>query len=155
VSRLTRPSLAPYSATHRPQNEQYFREQRNELLRRTEFVTIAPMPPVPAVLASSEPAVQELYRALLLFCHDLGPYSIEEKRTSVHLVRKSAFAGVHPRRKHLVFTVKSASAIDNGRIFKSEQVSKSRWHHEIKLIDRTDLNPELLEWLRDGYNISA
>ena len=96
-----------------------------------------------------------MYRALLLFCHDLGPFSVEEKKTSVHLVRKSAFAGVHPRRKHLVFTVKSASAIRNDRIFKSEQVSKSRWHHEIKLIDRADLNPELLGWLQDGYDISA
>jgi len=112
------------------------------------------MPPVPAVLASSEPAVQKLYRALLLFCRELGPFSVEEKKTSVHLVRNSAFAGVHPRRKHLVFTVKSDSAIDNDRIFKSEQVSKSRWHHEIKLIDPTDLDKELLGWLRDGYNIS-
>ena len=110
------------------------------------------MPPVPAALSSSEPEVHELYRALLLFCRALGPFSVD---ASVHLVRKSAFAGVHPRRKHLVFTVKSAAEIDSDRIFKSEQVSKSRWHHEIKLNDRTDLNPELLGWLRDGYNISA
>lgn len=113
------------------------------------------MPPIPAVLASFEPAVQELYQALLVFCRDLGPSSIEEKKTSLHLARKSALAGVHPRRKHLVFTLKSASAIDNDRIFKSEQVSKSCWHHEIKLIDLTGLNEELLGWLRDGTNISA
>jgi hypothetical protein len=113
------------------------------------------MPHVPAALTSYEPEVHELYRALLLFCRDLGPFSVEEKKTSVHLVRKSAFAGVHPRRKHLVLTVKSASEIDSDRIFKSEQVSKSRWHHEIKLVDLKDLNPELLDWLRDGYNISA
>jgi hypothetical protein len=85
----------------------------------------------------------------------LGPFSVEEKKTSVHLVRKSAFAGIHPRRRHLVLTVKSASEIDSDRIFKSEQVSKSRWHNEIKLVDLTDLNPELLDWLREGYNISA
>jgi len=113
------------------------------------------MLPIPAALSSSEPAVQELYRALLLLCDDLGPFSIEEKKTSVHLVRKSAFAGVHPRCKHLVFTVKSPAAIRNDRIFKSEQLSKSRWHHEIKLTNLTDLNRELLGWLRDGYNISA
>jgi len=113
------------------------------------------MAPLPAALSSSEPEVQALYRALVLFCRGLGPFSVEEKKTSIHLVRKSAFAGVHPRRKHLVLTVKSALAISNSRIFKSEHVSKSRWHHEIKLIEPSDLNPELLAWLRDGYDISA
>lgn len=110
---------------------------------------------VPAALASSEPKVQELYQKLLLFCRDLGSFSVEEKKTSIHLVRKSAFAGVHPCRQHLVITVKAASAIRSSRIFKSEQVSKSRWHHKIKLLKRTDLDAELSGWLREGYDISA
>lgn len=110
---------------------------------------------VPAALSTSEPEVQDLYQALVLFCHDVGPYSVEEKKTSIHLVRKSAFAGVHPRRKHLVLTVKAASAINSDRIFTSEQVSKSRWHHEIRLTGPTDLDQELLGWLRQAYGISA
>ena len=119
------------------------------------FGRMAVMGPVPLALNSCEPAVQELYRALLSFCREAGPFTVEEKKTSIHLVRKSAFAGVHPRRKHLVLTVKSGEAIVNDRIFKSEQVSKSRWHHEVKLNGPEDLNRELLEWVRAGYAISG
>jgi hypothetical protein len=110
---------------------------------------------VPAAFMSSELEVHELYRAVLLFCRELGPFSVEEKKTSVHLVRKSAFAGVHPRRKHLVLTVKAASKIDSDRIMKSEQVSTSRWHHDIKLVSPADLDPELLAWMRAGYSVSG
>ena len=113
------------------------------------------MPNVPAVLAASEPIAHELYGELIKFARRCGEFTVEEKKASLHLVRKSAFAGVHPRKKHLVLTIKAAGPIKNNRVFRSEQVSNSRWHHEVKLSDKSDFDAELLGWLEAAYSISA
>ena len=113
------------------------------------------MSAVPALLAASEPGVRELYDDLLRMAGQCGPFEVEEKKTSLHLVRKSAFVGVHPRKKHLVVTLKAAGPVSSARIFKSEQVSKSRWHHEVKLASAADVDTELLVWMREAYEISA
>ncbi len=45
----------------------------------------------------SDPIVQELYESLLSKLKTIGPYKIESKKTSIHLVSRVAFLGVHPR----------------------------------------------------------
>jgi hypothetical protein len=74
-------------------------------------------------------------------------------RTSIHLVRSSAFAGVHPRKAHLLLTVKAAAPIPSGRIVKTEQVSANRWHLDVKLAVAGDIDAELLAWLRAAYEL--
>jgi len=69
-------------------------------------------------------AMNSLYAALLDALRDVGPFQEEVKKTSIHLVRDSAFLGVHPRKTHLLVTVKSDRAIESPRVFKAEQVSK-------------------------------
>ena len=46
-----------------------------------------------------------------------------ETKTSIHLVRASAFLGVHPRKQHLMVTVKAGNAIESPRIAEAEQMS--------------------------------
>jgi hypothetical protein len=69
---------------------------------------------------------------LLTALHPLGLFDEEVKKTSVHLVRGSAFAGIHPRREFLIVTIKSAKQIDSEHALRSEQVSKNRWHCDVK-----------------------
>ena len=85
----------------------------------------------------------------------LGAFKEEVKKTSIHLARKSAFAGVHPRKEQLLLTIKAAQPICSKRIVKSEQVSKSRWHEEVKVAVVGDIDAELLGWLRDAYELCA
>ena len=72
------------------------------------------------------------------------------KKTSIHLVRSSAFAGVHPRKAHLLVTIKAVAPIPGGRIVKSEQVSANRCHLDVKLAVAGDIDAELLAWLREA-----
>src|SRR5437879_4517592 len=106
-------------------------------------------------LAFIEPETRDLYAELLRALESLGKFAEERKKTSVHLVRKSAFAGVHPRRKYLIGTVKAAEPIDSQRIFKTGQVSKSRWHCDLKLTTKSEIDAELLGWLAKAYDISG
>ncbi|MBI3209526.1 MAG: DNA replication protein DnaC [Candidatus Solibacter usitatus] len=105
-------------------------------------------------LAVAEPETKELYAHLLKALSKSVKFKEEKKKTCIHLVRTSAFAGVHARKKHLVITIKAPGPIASERVFKSEQVSKSRWHHELKLASRAEIDVELLCWLQQGYEIS-
>lgn len=106
-------------------------------------------------LDKAGPAALELYRALLATAGKVGPFTEEIKKTSIHLVRKSAFAGVQARKEHLILTLKSEKQIRSKRVFKAEQVSKSRWHSEIRLAAEGELDKELFGWLKQSYAISA
>jgi hypothetical protein len=60
-------------------------------------------------VAAASTVSRQLYTDLLAAIKPIGPFREEIKKTSIHLVRGSAFAGVHPRKQYLVLTVKPAS----------------------------------------------
>jgi hypothetical protein len=77
-------------------------------------------------LTLAGPVSRQLFKELLAALKPVGAFREEVKKTSVHLIRKSAFAGLHPRKEYLVLTVKAEKAIRSPRIFKAEQVSTNR-----------------------------
>jgi len=100
------------------------------------------------------PAVLATYRAILEQARSLGPVKEESKKTSIHLVRATAFAGVATRKKWLVLTLKSASDLRSPRIVKHEQASARRWHLEVKLDEPSQVDREVRAWLNAAYDIS-
>jgi hypothetical protein len=100
-------------------------------------------------------SVAEIYRRILEAAESIGPFREEPKKTSIHLVTKSAFAGVATRKDAIVLTIKSASDIASMRIVKREQTSANRWHLEIRLDDPKQVDRELTSWLADAMRLSA
>jgi hypothetical protein len=76
------------------------------------------------------------------------------KKTSIHLVNKTAFAGVATRKSSLFLNIKSASPIEHPRIAKVEKVSANRFHQEVKITDPKEIDAELLAWLKRAYELS-
>lgn len=101
------------------------------------------------------PEVRLVYDAVVAAARNFGPVEEDPKKTSIHLNRKSAFAGIQTRREFLIFTVKSPVKVASDRITKQEQVSANRWHVEIKLHHAADVDAEITDWLRNGYEISG
>lgn len=112
-------------------------------------------PTVQGHFADRAPAVRAIYDRILVAARKFGPVAEDPKKTSIHLNRNSAFAGVATRKEALLLTLKSAHDIDSPRIAKREQASKSRWHLEVRLTDPAQVDAELVAWLREGYEISA
>lgn len=108
-----------------------------------------------SVLAGSSPEAIHLYRSLLAAIRPLGEFGEDVKKTSVHLTRKSTFAGVHFRRSYLILVIKTISPIDSARIVKVEQVSKKRWHCELKVASESEIDVELRSWIGQAYEICA
>jgi Domain of unknown function (DUF5655) len=102
---------------------------------------------------SAGPSSRQLYKQLLTAIRPIGKFREEIKKTSVHLLRGSAFAGVRPRKQYLLLTIKATAPIKNPRIVKEEQVSKNRWHLEVKLSSENEIDRELLTWLREAYDL--
>ena len=101
------------------------------------------------------PEVKLTYAAILKAAKKLGPVKEEAKKTSIHLVRKSAFAGIATRRTALLLTLKSDSDISSKRIAKREQASAHRWHLEIKLEGPEQVDREILAWIEKAYELAA
>jgi len=99
--------------------------------------------------------VKAVYDGLVTMAETFGPVEQDPKKTSIHLNRETAFAGVAVRKNHIVLTIKSDRPIKSPRIFKSEQTSAKRFHHEIKLRAIEELDTELQRWLKAAYDLSA
>ena len=102
-----------------------------------------------------DPAVRATYDRILAEARGFGPVIEEPKKTSIHLVNKSAFAGVMTRKNVLILTLKSAAAITDARISKTEQVSASRFHQEVRLSSPEDVDAAVIGWLQAAYAISG
>lgn len=99
--------------------------------------------------------VRAIYDKILAVASKIGPVDEDPKKTSIHLNRRFAFAGIQTRREYLILTIKSTTEIDSERIFRSEQASANRWYHYLKIAKPDEVHHEVSEWLRASYEISG
>lgn len=104
---------------------------------------------------NKDPSVRKLYDQLVSFLRTFGPVEEDPKKTSIHLNRKSALAGVEARKNYLLLNIKSDHAITSPRIEKAEQVSAKRFHHKVRISSPQDFDEELKTWLQEAYVLSA
>lgn len=104
---------------------------------------------------NKDASVRKIYDGLLKSTRKFGSVSEEPKKTSIHLMNQTAFAGIATRKNALVLTIKSDRKISSPRIHKSEQTSANRFHHEVKLTSPAEVDAELVQWLEDAYALSA
>jgi hypothetical protein len=105
---------------------------------------------------SGKPAgVRELYDRVMEALRGFGPVRGDPKKTCIHLVYRTALGGITVRREHLILEFKTDHPIESARLAKSEQVSRSRYHHTLKLTPADPLDGEVLGWLREAYDLSA
>jgi hypothetical protein len=100
-------------------------------------------------------AVRQTYEAILSTARRLGPFEEQAKKTSIHLARRSAFAGVATRKDALILTIKSNAGVSDRRVHKIEQVSANRWHLEVRLTAPDQVDAQIQEWLKAAYELAA
>jgi len=101
------------------------------------------------------PVVRDIYDTIIAAAHQFGPVEQDAKKTSIHLNRKNAFAGIRTRREFLILTVKATEDIKSPRISKREQTSPNRWHHEIKINSVDEIDGQIVDWLRSSYGLAG
>ncbi|AUC24978.1 DUF5655 domain-containing protein [Streptococcus uberis] len=103
------------------------------------------------LLVNKEKTVSELLETILSILEQFSPYQIEVKKTSLHLVKEKAFLGVHPKKKWLDLNIVSNQAIDHPLITKNEQVSKNRWHNNLRLSSVEEVDDTVKNLLQAAY----
>lgn len=94
----------------------------------------------------------ELYDRLLVLLDQVGPFEIEVKKTSLHVVKGKAFLGVHPRATGLELNIVTSHPLTSSRIKKTEQVSAHRWHNALLVTDADQLDAEVGAWIHEAYD---
>jgi len=103
---------------------------------------------------NKDPSVRALYDQLVSVLLAFGPVEEDPKKTSIHLNRKSALAGVETRKNYFLLNIKSDHPIKSPRVEKAEQVSSKRFHHKVRISSPEDFDEELKNWLREAYALS-
>jgi hypothetical protein len=104
---------------------------------------------------NKDPSIRALYDQLISILRTFGPVQEDPKKTSIHLNRKSALAGMETRKNYLLLNIKSDHAIKSPRIEKAEQISATRFHHKVRISSSGDLDEELKTWLEKAYALSG
>lgn len=104
---------------------------------------------------NKDPIVKSIYEQIMKETRKFGTVIEEPKKTSIHLVNKSAFAGVVTRKTALILNIKSAAPIEHTRVNKSERLSANRFHQEVKLTSPDEVDSVLVGWLREAFQISG
>lgn len=110
---------------------------------------------IKAHFEGKDAAVRQIYDRVLKSAQKFGAVGEDPKKTSIHLVNRTAFAGVATRKSAIILTVKSDRKLSSPRMHKSEQTSASRFHHEVRLTSPAEVDSELVKWLKDAYALSS
>ncbi len=101
-----------------------------------------------AVRASYERLAEKLGRKV-------GRFGVEAKKAGLHLTNGSAFAGVHPKKNWLDLTIRLNEPLSGDRVRCTEQVSRNRWHNEVRLNAPSDVDAELISWLGKAHALCS
>lgn len=71
---------------------------------------------VASLFGSSDSAVLATYDRLLVALAEIGSFTEEPKKTSIHLVRTSGFAGIHPRKRSLMLNLRIDHPLASPRV---------------------------------------
>jgi hypothetical protein len=96
-----------------------------------------------------------LYSSLLEELKKIGMFDVEVKKTSLHIVHKRAFLGVHPRKDGLLLNIVTSEPIRSERLRKTERVSANRYHNELVIGSTEDIDSELLGWVNSAYGLTV
>jgi Domain of unknown function (DUF5655) len=115
----------------------------------------AARPTVRQHFVGRDPIVRAIYDRIVSAAETFGTVEQDPKKTSIHLNRRSAFAGIATRKDGLILTLKAASDIRSPRIIKRDQASANRWHLEIRVKDPKEVDQELTSWLKEAYELAS
>ena len=106
-------------------------------------------------IARADPTHQEVYSRLLKAVGRFGPIREERGDRSVLLRSRGGFLGIHPKRDGLDLQIVTDHVIRAARVNKVDRVSASRFHVHVRVASTADIDAQLLDWLREAYDLMA
>src|SRR6185437_10875595 len=103
--------------------------------------------------SDSSPAVRALYRKLAVAVRRIGPFEETRTKIGINFVRGAVFLTAEPQIKVLRLTVKSEAPITSPRILRSDHMTRTRWHNDLKIGVEQEIDRELMGWIKVSYEL--
>ncbi|NIW94677.1 MAG: hypothetical protein GWN20_17855 [Phycisphaerae bacterium] len=103
----------------------------------------------------SESMVKDIYVQLLSMVREFGNVKEEPKQTCIHWVYAKAFLGVFIRKNYLNVRFRVDAKLVSPKFTKTEQISKNRFLHTIKLESVEDIDEDLKGWLKRAHALAG
>jgi hypothetical protein len=106
------------------------------------------------LLSKSSQDVIDAYNKIKKTLNEFGRITYEVKKTSVHCVKNVAFVGLHPKKAVLDINIVLNRSLNGAFNSKTEQVSQNRFHNEIRILNQSQINSDLIKVLKESFQNS-
>ena len=101
------------------------------------------------------PLAMEIYNALVAQLRRFGEFRVDAVKTSINLIHKYHFGSVTVQDEGLRLGFVSDEPIRSSRIVQTQELGPSRVGHSVKLHKASDVDGELLDWLRTAHALQG
>lgn len=98
--------------------------------------------------------VDDLQKALMKILDTFGTYKIEQRKSSIHVVRERAFIGIHPKKSYPGVNVVLDRSKASPPASKVGRVSANRFHHYYKITSKQQLDSSFTRLLKEAYDLA-
>lgn len=106
-------------------------------------------------LAQRAPHLCAAYDRLIRSVGAFGPMRVAPNNRGVQLERYTDFASIRPYKNHLYLAFRTRRRIAHPRIAMHQQISFRLHDHAVRIERETDIDEELLGWLKAAYDLSG
>ena len=97
---------------------------------------------------------KELYDDLLSEMRkEVGHFRVDSIHCCIHFVTNFTFAAVYALKDKIRVSFTLNHKIENSRIRKSVQISKNRYNYNVDIEERKKIDDELMNWLKEAYEM--
>lgn len=108
---------------------------------------------IDAQFEGTAPAIRATFDRLVAEVERFGPVRVDAVKTGINLAARAHFAGARPQRQGLRVAFLLRRRVHSGRIVSVEPLSPPWVAHAVKLRGPDEVDAELLDWLREAYEL--
>ena len=105
------------------------------------------------LFARSEPRVAKIFREFARMVCACGRVHMIPQKTRVVFQARMRFAGVMPRKSHLICHFVLPRKIDNERFYKIETFNPRCHAHYLRVSEEAELDRDVARWLKEAYQV--
>ena len=108
---------------------------------------------IQSLFEGKAPHLKPIYDDLIANLGKFGKFYEVPKQASIQLKKGAAFAAVQFRKNHLNLEFRIDYELDDPRATQHLQLSAHRHVYTVKLEQQSDIDDQLLKWLKDAYEL--
>lgn len=103
----------------------------------------------------AEPDVKAAFEKIYHEVSAFGEFKVNSVKHAILFTAESHFLAFKPKRKWLDIEFVLPFPVEGFPIHKTVQAAKSKWAHFIRLESPEEVDPVLIDWLRQAYQVSS